>query len=236
MMGLLTGGLIVAAALAGLVVVSSASAGTYGPGFNIDYADGAGIPAPTYAAAGDAGFWNVFIAGDPEGVPLPLSDDLGDKSDVTVTHTNLDFFVTPGSGVGGADAALLGDYAGSIGPPFVLDFANLPNGDYAVHTYMATRQDFPAAQTATINDDPTTDATTTTTGVWSGSFVEGEIFTRHDVTVTDGTLRLTISDGNDPILNGVQLVRTPEPTTASALLVLGLTALTRGRNRRGTDL
>jgi hypothetical protein len=209
-----------------LVVVASDNATAQT--MNLDYHDGRGVPQISFSAAGAPGNWNALLSTNTtSGVPRSLFNVDGTDTGVTLTHTNLDFFVTPAeiSGTSG-QKAFVGDYAGSVGPPLHLDFNGLANGLYSVFTYMVGRQDTAVSrlQNATLNDDPGT--LRSATGLWNGNFTSGQTHTYHEIYITDHKLRVTVSGFGDPILNGVQLVHVipaPEPSS-SALLVAGVFA------------
>jgi hypothetical protein len=102
-----------------------------------------------------------------------------------------------------------------------LDFSGLQNGPYQLWTYCLGRQDFPVGMTVIANNDVNNGQALT--GVFGGSLELGSTHSVHEVNVIDGALRVTIdSGGRDPFVNGLQLVRVPEPSS----VLLGLLALT----------
>lgn len=208
---------------------------------NLDYHDGRGVPQISFSAAGAPGNWNALLSTNTtSGVPRSLFNVDGVDTGVTLTHTNLNFFVTPVeiSGTAG-QKAFLGDYAGSVGPPLDLDFDGLANGLYSVFTYMVGRQDTASGrlQNATLNGDPST--LRSATGLWNGNFTSGQTHTYHEVYITDHRLRISVSGLGDPIINGVQLVHVipaPEPSSvallAASVFLCGCSRRRAERHRR----
>ena len=211
---------LVVVALGGL-----ASSSALGQSLNIDYHDSSGTPDVGYAAAGAAGFWNALSG--PAGLPESLAGLDGLPIAATVTQTGAVGTQNVPNNNTGEHLPLLNDRILSTSETIHLDFENLLNGTYEVYTYCFAKN--PNDVTITLNDDVQT-AFDYVTG-WNGDLELGVTHAMHLVAVTDGTLRISIDfPGDDPAVNGVQLVLIPAP--ASLPVILLAAAIPAGRRRR----
>jgi hypothetical protein len=91
----------------------------------------------------------------------------------------------------GEDEALLDDRYAPVGFGATFTFEGLAPGDYLVDTILVTlcsHPSLPLQVTVQGSSDPTADVT----GYWTGEYVEGETFSRHHMTVTDGRIVILV--------------------------------------------
>ena len=166
---------------------------------NVDFHNGYGKPADTYAAAGTAGFWNVLGSGLGDGTGILDGD--GAMTSISLSCTgNLYWVTTPNQMTAGDDAALLRDYLCSAYNSFDLSIFGLENGEYDILVYALGRQDYPYGTTVTINGD--TNNQKVMTGIWSGALMEGQTHTKHRVNITNNSVTLSLDKNGDAIING----------------------------------
>ncbi len=213
-----------------LAAALSAAGSATAQSTNIDFNNQRGVPTAGYAAAGLPGVWNALLG--PEGVAESLVGLDGLSITATITQTGaaaIDGFDHPM--MDGEVAALLEDRLLSFFPTINLDFEGLDNGLYQVFTYAFSRS--PRDARVTINDDPAT-AFDYITG-WTGALELGVNYAMHIADVVDGSLRISIDfPGDDPVVQGVQLVLVPGPGAAALLLVGGYFSAVGKRRRRIT--
>lgn len=209
----------------GLLTAGAMSLAALGQSVNIDFNDAAGTPADDYAAAGLAGFWNTVISDD--GVVTPLLGLDGLPTGASVVHDGAGYQITDQQTTEGNDAALLRDYLFSFGPPMTLDFSGLEVGTYDIYTYTYFHDENSRPFEVWVNDDRET--VQEIIGRFDQGFVAGRSHALHTVQVLDGTLAVTIGEGGDPLVNGLQLVFVPGPSGIATLLGAGF--LVRRRRR-----
>ena len=189
--------------LAALVAAAAASTAAWGPGINIDFGDGAGVPPPGYGGAGAPGIWNG-IAAEPGTHPLVGLN--GDPLAATITLMNFSGALDD-PGTSGSDEQLLDD--GLFGLGDVVSFLTIDgvaNGTYQVIAY---------AWTPTIDTDFTTvmvgeefNPSLIVGGPWPGGLEEGVTHVTFEIVVTDELIRLGFV-GNivatSGFLNGLQI-------------------------------
>jgi hypothetical protein len=153
-----------------------------------------GRPTPNYRGSGGAaGVWNSVSTvsasglrswdGAPTGVSVVLDDPL---EGCTLPGGAGPFFAYDVPGTSGENESLLDDRYSPFNFVISCTFQGLAPGDYVVDTSLVA-----LCQTHTeISVVGSPDPPVMPTGVWSGSFVEGESFVRHRKTVTDGTIRI----------------------------------------------
>ncbi|MEM9380988.1 MAG: hypothetical protein AAGB93_13635 [Planctomycetota bacterium] len=177
-------------------------------GMNIDLF--AGLPDPSYAAAGgQSGEWDAFF---PSFTATPLNDLSGTVSAATLrSDATSTFNVFPGVMVPGDDQKLMEDFhlTPNLSVPSTWTFEGLIEGDYTVFTY-ASDPSFPTAQTQ-ISVVGSIDAPQDIGAGWPGSHILGLTYARHDVRVSGGTLVVVgLALGGQlesGIINGFQIVQ-----------------------------
>jgi len=222
--------------------------------FNIDFGQADQGPPSSYAAAGQAGYWNSLPLPhtSPSGGPSPfdvfLRDLNGDLTNVRLHQfggTEIIEAVLAGpTPPSGNDALLLKDalITHSIPVKTCLFFNNLLPGLYEVTTYAWTPNQ-PEVTNIVFHDF--TPGVHETTGDWPGQHVEGVTYTRHYVNVTTGFMgpHEGLPNDGDPIigsaLNGIQLRRIEFTAPASdslglILLILAVAVLGSIAFRQGT--
>ena len=176
---------------------------------NVAFGSSGGAPADSYAAAGEAGFWN-HIPGT-QGTTYTLKTTAGLPSSVTLLNIGgSQIQAVDHPGTVGNDERLLDEYLVTFTPTLetCLFFNGLEPGEYRVTTY------------AWLPGEPMLDSYVTVDfadqggilvgGEWPGSLQEGIVYSIHTVEVTsNGSLasHSGIPVGSTPIaaLNGVQL-------------------------------
>jgi len=159
-----------------------------------------GLPTPNHgASSGFAGVWNsVGTAaatglskwdGTVTGVSLTLSDD----SEGCGTFPVGAFVSFDSPGTTGQVEALLDDrYNPAQSVQVTLAFQGLEPGDYVVDTIVPRRFCFGSGgMDIQVLGSP--DPAAHVSGVWNGAYVQGQNFTRHSKTVTDGTLTIEVN-------------------------------------------
>lgn len=156
-----------------------------------------GVPSPYYGGSAQApGVWNPVSStsvsglrrwdGAPTGVSLTLNDSssgCGNSPDA--------FDWTNDGSTGGEDEQLLDDrYNPSGSGGITCRFEGLLPGDYVVDTIVSNRSCLPGSGRVRVTVLGSPDPPEEVFATWSGSFVEGQNFARHAVTVTDGTLTI----------------------------------------------
>jgi hypothetical protein len=198
---------------------------------------GEGAPAPSFAAAGFAGTWNLMNGQNPG--PLALLDLAGNATGVTLTSTTADIFscLAYNNPSNTGDYALLlndASQAGDIqnGGTRTWTFNNLANGFYQVITYGAAPQGFTSTSPITVPGATTSNPQVVTGPMAGNALALGITHVIHDISVTSNTLTIIESigpNGNDggTYIQGFQLV--PEPISAG--LLAGGALLLRRRPR-----
>ncbi len=191
------------------VLVTFSAAPLAAQSINVDFQPAnspGGVPSATYgAAAGSPGVWNpvssdaavnlVAANGTPTSVALSTTAQFPTHFDA------FDFANTSG-----ADQALLDDHHKPDDSNFSWIFSGLAAGDYEAYLLSAA----PSMSLwieITVPGSP--DGTRTLGSSWSGAWVEGLDYTRHRVTVTNGTLQLdvhVVGLADYAYLSGIQLV------------------------------
>lgn len=149
-----------------------------------------GLPTPNYAASGNAGVWNSVSAasvsglrrwdGAVTGVSLTFSNFVGGCNATSGAFAALD-----ASDTSGQVEAILDDwYDHTGGPGSTLLFQGLANGEYVVDTIVRKLCGSQVLVSVLGSPDPQADVL----GGWTGAYVEGWNFSRHAVTVSDGTI------------------------------------------------
>ena len=158
-----------------------------------------GVPAPFYGGSAQApGVWNsvssTFVPflrrwdGTVTGVSVTLSDDKAGCHD-----TATDAFIWIDDATGGQDKLLLDDRYNPAQPlGTTCRFEGLIPGDYVVDTIISNKSCNPGSGRVRVTVLGSPDPTEEVLASWMGSFVEGQNFARHFVTVTDGTLTIQL--------------------------------------------
>ena len=208
--------------------------------FNIDV----GVttqPSPSSAfgaASGQTGHWNLYVGNTALGGPFALSDLTGAATGVTLsritnsgTPSALWFNNTTNSG----DYAHLmndGSQVGTIvqGGWHEYTFSGLTNGSYQLWTYAARPQG--GASYAEVDVFGSSGVQILSGGANNNLFTLGGTHAVHNIQITDGTLTLRVTAGQNiglsTYVNGFQLV-IPAPGGA---VLLACAALTTTRRRR----
>ena len=174
---------------------------------NIDYGDGAGIPAADYMGAGSPGVWNTLsgLSGISEALVgldgTPISATVKLATGTGPAHTSND------SGTSGNDEKLLDDYThGGTDLVGSILFTDLVNGLYEVIVYAWT----PGSADATtfVMADCAGFDEFEIGGSWPGSLEEGVTHARFLKTVVDGTMQVCTAGGLswEGAINGIQLM------------------------------
>ena len=207
-------------------------------GFNFDFGTAfAGVtPDASYAAAGQAGYWNA-IAPDSRGEfgEFELFDLAGNERFSTLIlegssprqHVGeLDFFF---SGRTDGEALLMGDYVVSFEEVQIL---GLPAGDYRVTAYAANHAGEPYPGVIDVMAD--TQSSITLGGVFVDGLNEGQTHGSTVVRLTNplqdvNAIRIVAGTAGDPFLQGLQIVAVPEPVSCWLLGGVWLAATSRRR-------
>jgi hypothetical protein len=167
---------------------------------NVDFEPAAspyGTPSPYYGGSAQAqGFWNSIHStsvsslrrwdGAPTGVSLTFND-----SSVGCGTSPDSFAWTVDASTTGEDELLLDDrYNPSASGGVTCRFEGLLPGDYVVDTIVSNRSCLPGSGRVLVTVLGSPDPQEEVFASWSGSFVEGQNFARHAVTVTNGTLTI----------------------------------------------
>jgi len=188
--------------------------------FNIDFERAPSsfgpVPATYGAAAHSPGFWNSISSG----LPTNLVGLNGGATSAVLTNT----LSSPGfheydfPNDSGVDEALLDDFFGAIAwiSPIQWTFTNLAPGDYEVYTICRSPN---VGDGLWVQVPGSPDGTRHVWADASAPYYEGENYTRHRKTVTDGTLEVYLSTGghapNDNVINALQLLRLADPIGVS---------------------
>ncbi len=172
---------------------------------NVNFGDAAtDTPAPTYAAAGDAGTWNTVSGVAGMTFHLVATDG---AAGITLTQTpTTTLLATTDPSVTGDDAKLLNHGLVTTGAETCLMFDGMAPGSYEVLIYAWT-PDAPTVLSRTRQDEAP--STIDVGGAWTGAFAEGVTHARYVVTV-DQTGQLPAHSGLAPgqpsaALNAIQI-------------------------------
>jgi hypothetical protein len=164
--------------------------------FNIDFDDpfaAFGSPGPGYAAAGTAGTWNSIDASfgglhalvDKTGAASSVTFDCGPQMVFPFSFANANYG-------GGDHGALLQDLvwsAGAMGG--TMKFDGLVDGNYTLLCY-ATAPDSKAGGITDVDSPQSADGVQSVGGaLWTGVHVQGETYSKHNVTVVGGVLEVS---------------------------------------------
>lgn len=196
-----------------LAVATSAGAQS----FNIDWDSvnpdiGAGVPAPTFAAAGLAGVWNSV--GNTT-ASLALVDLDGNPTSATLTRTAATVTGALIGNMTGNHFLLFNDYqADGNGINFTI--SGLLPGRYTVICYTLRMATFPSRTNVNVAGSITPNPQVGGGAIPVNDFIEGTTHTRHEIDVgANGTISVSASPVTLlAIFNGVQLIRTPPPPPA----------------------
>lgn len=197
-----------------------ASPAGFAQSLNIDV--GVATPAPALsfgAAAASPGVWSVFA-----NAPTPLVDLAGNPTGITMSGTAGGFLAAYNDpGTFGDDEALIDD--GIVVPvQETYTISGLAPGTYDVYTYVWTFNALPTD--ISINGAPFQ----TVGGAWPNGFVQGVTHAKHSITLAPSqplTIGIYSVNGALGSFTGAQLVQTPEPAGAAALLVAAALAKRR---------
>jgi hypothetical protein len=202
--------------------VAALSCGAIAQSFNIDVGNATPTPANAYGAgSGQTGFWNTYIGGT-----LPsLINTSGSATGVSMTGTGgfLGSYNDPGTF--GDDEALIDDL---LSVPFLETYTinGLAPGNYNVYTYVWTFNALPTdIQVNGLGYQ-------TVGGAWTGSFVQGQTHSLHNLTLTTGqpvTIDIHTVNGALGGMTGVQIVPVPTPGAAAVLVGAGVLGMRRRR-------
>ena len=190
--------------------------------FNIDVADGMGVPADAYAAAASQpGHWNSLIGGPP--YAYTINDLSGNPTAVT---TNV---VAVGNGLGdffwdnantfGDDEKLMDDLQdvgnGSVPSETTWTFSGLSAGNYSVYVYAWAPDNATYVSHVSEGVCGSGGVVVVVGGPWPGGHVEGVTYALLDVAVVGGTLDICVTSGgianNFGGVNGFQFVEGGAP-------------------------
>jgi hypothetical protein len=190
---------------------------------NIDFDDGGSRPDSSYAAAGQAGFWNLLdgldetpVGGfiDGQGLSPPWLSELTLSADQGMGTTSP--HAQPFSH---EDADLLGDYLVSGRNDAEILLAGLPEGDYSLLLYFVGRQDYSRATDASLTVGSTAPQATTVSGTWGDEFAENISHARFTFTVgAEDPVSISFSSPGDAFINGLQLSATSPTADLSPYL------------------
>ena len=189
---------------------------TWGQSFNIDVGDNLilfPVPQPSYsAAASQPGVWNSVKF--PYNASLVALD--GSPTSVTTTSTSSSSYNYFPSSLTGDDYNYMVDIQNLpwLGGPWTWTISGLANGSYAIYTYAWAPENtgFLTRVDVLGSSNPFQDVG----GFWSGSpHVLGTTYALHNVTVTNGTLQLTVDglNSHDGSVNGFQIVQLSSTAT-----------------------
>lgn len=212
------------------IILSSAAVtlcagGLLGQAINIDFGNASPTPTASYGAAAGApgvGFWNTYL-----GPTIPnLLNHSAAVTGVSISGGSGGFLAWFNDPLTlGSDEDLLDDY---IGIPYIETYTvnGLAAGTYNIYGYTWTYG--PLSTGIDVNGQ----GIQTIGGVWPGSFIQGQSYSLHTVTLS-GTQPLVIDvysiNGALGAISGVQIVPVPTPGVAAALGLGGLAALRRRR-------
>ncbi|MEM7626395.1 MAG: hypothetical protein AAF333_12435 [Planctomycetota bacterium] len=189
-------------------------------------------PDETFAAGGQAGYWNLLGSSDDPS-ETALRDLTGQLTAVTAisVRSTADLQGDLGRlfrGRADSEARLLGDYLVFLRE---LQFLGLDPGHYRVTVYAAGHAGEPYP--GTVEARGVTTEAITLAGVYrtSTGLVDGSTHASAIVAVDDsGLLRILTDRANDHFLNGVQIELVPEPGMLGLVVVVGASFLCwRGR-------
>ncbi|MCI0366086.1 MAG: hypothetical protein L0219_19680 [Phycisphaerales bacterium] len=202
------------AALASLAIASTA----LGQSINIAFGDAAPGSAPQadYAAAGQAGVWNVVSDNS-----MPAQELVGLDGNATgatlaiATFFPIESFTVDDEQTSGGDEQLFDDFLPGAGDiAYSVSFSGLENGFYDVISYAWTPTAPENFSGVFIGEDYENGQTVG--GTWPGELTLGVTHAMHTVQVVDGTFSITLVGAylwTSGALNGVQLIKA-EPATA----------------------
>jgi hypothetical protein len=181
------------------------------------------LPSSTYgAAAGQPGTWNGVSAQTPPPPPAALVGLSGSATSVTLSFTGGDGnFAFDNPMTNGDDDSFMDDAqdvgAAGIGTS-TWTFNGLANGTYVVYTY-AWAPDMATYRT-NVSVAGSSDPMQTVGGAWPNGFSLGVTHALHHVTVTSGSISVTVATAGSPsdgfgTLNGFQVKSTGSPFTAN---------------------
>jgi len=201
--------LIGGAALVASCVLLGAPASAQG--FNIDFAKIYGTPSSAYGAgSGQTGFWNHK---DHTTASITLVDSAGNPTAVTLAHTATPLVLGYNHPqTFGDDQALLDDF---LDGNKTITLTGLAAGNYAVYTYAWGPES--GAYLTRVRVSGANEPDAIVGGNWTGQHVEGVTYSRHTVTITNGTLTVLCSvETSFASINGIQVVPlappVPKPT------------------------
>jgi hypothetical protein len=203
------------------ILLGSAATGDLGfaQSINVDFGPASSLPSNPYHGAGSAGVWNAIGVLPPaqraplvaiDGSPVPAKIYMIGGTQLLASNDPV---------TSGDDEALLDDMLIGFNNPLdvCIFFESLDGGDYDVVVYAMTPND-PDLESR-VRVDYATPEIVFVGGAWPGFHKEGTTYSRHTVTVTDGTLWLhsgllgsLVQSG----INGVQIRPLP-PTGVGAL-------------------
>ncbi|MFM9958610.1 MAG: GC-type dockerin domain-anchored protein [Phycisphaerales bacterium] len=170
---------------------------------------GGGVPAPTFAGAGQAGVWNSLPFSTPS---INLVDLNGNPTAATLTRSPAMMTGANQGTLTGDHFLLLNDYQAD-GAGIGVTVNGLLPGRYTVITYAIRLVGFQSRTNVAVAGSITPNPQTAGGAVPLNEVVEGVTHTRHEVDVEPGG---SISITATPVtllcfINGVQLIRTPPP-------------------------
>jgi hypothetical protein len=162
-------------------------------------------PASYGAAAQSPGVWNAVASNSAAN--LVAANGTSTTVALATTASSPTFFDSYDyANTSGADQALLDDYHRPDEFFFSWVFTGLAPGEYDVYTIHVQHGNAVWIE-VTVPGSP--DGTRNVWGSWNGSYVEGTNYTRHHVTVTNGTVSIDVQVVGLPdyaYLSGLQLV------------------------------
>lgn len=161
--------------------------GALAQSFNIEFGNGLGAPSDEYPAAGLPGRWNTFAV-LPSGQRRPLvALDAGATNARIYNIGGSSLLAHDNPATSGDDEKLLDEMLLSFNNPVdaCIFFEGLQNGRYEVLMYAITPND--PTRTCSTRVDNAATGPTLIGGAWPGFHARGTSFSRHYVTVTNGT-------------------------------------------------
>lgn len=158
--------------------------------FNVDFGHAGSAPSSEYAAAGQAGVWNV-IGVLPAFERAPLVDRQGQTGNVSLYMfggSSLSILDVDDPGTQGQDAALIDDMLIGLNDPVdvCLWFEGLAPGEYEILTYALTPGE--PGRSCRVRVDAAAQPEAMIGGAWPGAFSEGLTHARHTVVTASGTI------------------------------------------------
>lgn len=199
------------AVLALALTVPTAAAQSFNLDVGMNLAALAGIPDASYgAAASQPGVWDGVM---PSFTAVALVDIDGTTPGVTVrSDATSTFNVFPGVMVPGSNQMLMEDFhlTPNLNTASTWTFEGLADAEYTLYTY-ASDPSLPLLQTE-ISVIGSSDPAQVVGAGWPGFHALGQTYSRHVVTVTDGTLTVVANAVGGQletgVINGFQLVET----------------------------